>query len=61
MLLIDIRLNKCVVILFWKVVKRLEFVPDYYINQEMCNKPVDNYAHALEFAPNCHKTQETCS
>ena len=24
----------------------------------MCNKAVDNYLHALEFVPECYKTQE---
>ena len=27
----------------------------------MCNKTVDNYAHALEFVPDCCKTQEMCN
>ena len=27
----------------------LKFVPDCCKNQEMCNKAVDNYPHALEF------------
>ena len=27
-------------------------------NQEMCNKAVDNYPHALEFVPECYKTQK---
>ena len=27
----------------------LKSVPDCYKNQEMCNKTVDNYPHALEF------------
>ena len=26
----------------------------------MCNKAVDNYSHALEFIPECYKTQKTC-
>ena len=26
----------------------------------MCNKAVDNYPHALEFVPECYKTQEMC-
>ena len=26
----------------------------------MCNKAVDNYAHALEFVPYRYKTQEMC-
>ena len=25
----------------------LEFVPNHYKTKEMCNKAVDNYAHAL--------------
>ena len=24
----------------------------------MCNQAVDNYAHALEFVPECYKTQK---
>ena len=26
----------------------------------MCDKAVDNYAHALEFVPECYNTQEMC-
>ena len=26
----------------------------------MCNKAVDNYPHALEFVPECYKTQKMC-
>ena len=26
----------------------------------MCNKAVNNYSHALEFGPECYKTQEMC-
>ena len=26
----------------------------------MCNQAVDNYVHALEFVPECYKTQEMC-
>ena len=29
----------------------LKSVPDCYKYQEMCNKAVDNYPHALEFVP----------
>ena len=29
----------------------LNFIPDCYQNQEMCNKAVDNYPHSLEFVP----------
>ena len=33
----------------------LKSIPDCYKNQEMCNKAVDNYPHALEFVPECSK------
>ena len=26
----------------------------------MCNEVVDNYANALEFVPECNKTQKMC-
>ena len=29
----------------------LKSFPGCYINQEMCNKAVDNYSRALEFVP----------
>ena len=29
--------------------------------QKMCNQTVDNYAHALEFVPDCYKTQKLCN
>ena len=38
----------------------LKPVPDCYKNQTMCNKAVDNYAHALESVPDCYNTQEVC-
>ena len=28
-------------------------------NQEMCNKAVDNYLHALELFSECYKTQKS--
>ena len=31
-------------------------VPDCYKNQEMCNKAIDNYPHALELVPKCFMT-----
>ena len=34
-------------------------VHDRYKNQEICNKAVDNYPHALEFIPEYYKTQKT--
>ena len=27
----------------------------------MCGEAVENYAHALEFVPNCYKTQKICN
>ena len=38
----------------------LESVHDCYKNQQMCDKAFDSHAHAyaLEFVPNCHKTQK---
>ena len=38
----------------------LEFVRECYKNQEMCNKPLDNYLHALKLVPNCYITQKMC-
>ena len=35
----------------------LMFVPDCHKITKMCNKSVDNYVHALEFAPDCYQTQ----
>ena len=29
-------------------------------NQEMCNKAVDNYPHALELFPESYKAQKVC-
>ena len=33
----------------------LKSVPDCYKYQEMCNKTVENYPHALEFFPECYR------
>ena len=33
----------------------LNFVPDSYGNQEMCNKAIDNYLHALDFFLNAKR------
>ena len=38
----------------------LEPVPGCYKNQEMSNKSVDNYFHALKFVHNCYITQAIC-
>ena len=40
-----------------KVGGMLMFVPNFYKIWKMCIKAVDNYAHALEFMPDCYKTQ----
>ena len=29
--------------------------------KKISNKPVNNYTHALEFVPNCYKTQKPCN
>ena len=47
----------------WKyVVKKLPYllkpVHDCYNNHEMRKKAVDNYPHAVEFVPECYKTQK---
>ena len=36
----------------------LTFIHDYCKDQNMCNKVVDNYAHASRSVPNCFKTQK---
>ena len=36
----------------------LESVLDCYKNQQMCDKAVDNYPHALKFVPDCYMTQK---
>ena len=38
----------------------IKSVPDYYKNQEMCNKAVDNYLYALKFVSEYFMTQEMC-
>ena len=58
MFLINLRLNKCVINLFLENGGALKFILDCYKNQEMCNKAVDNYPHALKFVPECYKTQK---
>ena len=35
----------------------LHFVPNCYINPEMCSNAVDNCPHALWFVPECYITQ----
>ena len=31
----------------------IKYVSDYYKNQEICNKAVENYCHVLGFVPEC--------
>ena len=38
-----------------------ESVSNCYKNQEIWNKAVDNYPHALEFLPDYYMTQEMCN
>ena len=38
----------------------LKSAPDCYKNQELCNRAIDNYHHALDFVPDCYMTQEMC-
>ena len=44
--------------LFLENAGTFETVPDCYRNQEMCDKAVDNYPHALEFFPEYYETQK---
>ena len=41
----------------WKICRKLSFVisyvPDQYKTQKMCDKAVENYAHALKLALDC--------
>ena len=36
----------------------LTFIHDCCKDENMCNKVVDNYAHASRSVPNCFKTQK---
>ena len=57
MFLINIRINRYMI----KVLENdgtLKSAPDFFKNQEMCNKVVDNYPYGLEFFPECYKTQK---
>ena len=53
MFLIDIRLNRC-------VMELLKFVRDKYKYQKLGNQLADSYVNALEYVPECCKTQEMC-
>ena len=36
----------------------LESLLDFYQNQQMCDKAIDNHPHALRFVPDCYMTQK---
>ena len=38
----------------------LEFKPEYYMTQNMCEKAVDTHPYTIKFTPECYKTQEMC-
>ena len=38
----------------------LEFVPDFYMIQEMSDKIVNTHSSTIKFVPECYKTQEMC-
>ena len=38
----------------------LDSVPECYKHQQMCDKAVDNYPHALKFVFYCFMTKKTC-
>ena len=54
---INVRLKKSVIKIFGNG-GTLESVPNRYKTKEMCDKAVDNYAHALKFVPDPDKTKK---
>ena len=38
----------------------LEFIPNCYKSQKICNKAVNTSLFAIQVAPKCYKTQEIC-
>ena len=75
MFLINTRLNKCMMKLLDKIVEHLvvavrvvdnylhalEFVPECYKTEKMCDKAVDAYLSTTDFAPECFMTQKICA
>ena len=53
MFLIDIRLKKMCNKAFLENGETEESVPDCYKIQQMCDKTVDNYPHALKYIRDC--------
>ena len=38
----------------------MEFFPECFMTQKMCDKVVDTYLSIIKFAPKCFMTQEMC-
>ena len=55
MFVTDIRLKQMRDKVILEIGEMLKFIPDYYNNQNMCNKTVDNYVHTLGSIPNVIK------
>ena len=55
MFLIDIRLKKCLI----KLLQKLAEFQSFFLTITR-KKKCDNHSHALRFAQDCNKTQETC-
>ena len=58
MFLFDVRLKQMCDKVVLENCEMLMFIPDRYNDQCMCNKAVDNYAHALGSVHNSFKTQK---
>ena len=39
----------------------LEFVPEFFLTQKMCDKVVDAYPSTIKFVPECFMTQDLCN
>ena len=59
MFLIDIRLKKSVLKPLMRI-NTLEFVPDQYKTQEMCDKAVFKNLFMLKYCHDKYKTQKIC-
>ena len=58
MFLINIRLNKCVIKVFLENGGTLTSAPDWWKNQQICDKAVDSYPHAFKFVPDGYLHQK---
>ena len=61
MFLINIRLNWCGCVIKDIIGngRMLGFIPEFYKDQNICNKAVDNDSHALRFVHDCYKIQKS--